>query len=59
MVRCRAKGENYSYDFAASLQNTNEQSILISDSNIRKRFDRLERSCGTYADKRNCAESIF
>lgn len=26
MVRCRAKGENYSYDFAASLQNTNEPS---------------------------------
>ncbi len=38
MVRCRAKGENYSYDFAASLQNTNEQKY----SNIRKRFDRLK-----------------
>ena len=55
MVRCRVKGENYSYDFAASLQNTNRQSILISE----KKFDRLERSCGTYADKRNCAEGIF
>lgn len=55
MVRCRAKGESYSYDFAASLQNTNEQSILISE----KKFDRLERSCGTYADKQNCAEGIF
>ena len=31
MVRCRAKGENYSYDFAASLQNTNEQSISEKD----------------------------
>ena len=34
MVRCRAKGENYSYDFAASLQNTNEQSILISEKDL-------------------------
>ena len=34
MVRCRAKGENYSYDFAASLQNTNEQSILISERDL-------------------------
>ena len=30
MVRCRAKGESYSYDFAASLQNTNEQSSPIA-----------------------------
>ena len=34
MVRCRAKGENYSYDFAASLQNTNGQSILISEKDL-------------------------
>ena len=34
MVRCRAKGENYSYDFAASLQNTNEQSNLISERDL-------------------------
>ena len=34
MVRCRAKGENYSYDFAASLQNTNGQSILISERDL-------------------------
>ena len=34
MVRCRAKGENYSYDFAASLQNTNWQSILISEKDL-------------------------
>lgn len=34
MVRCRAKGENYLYDFAASLQNTNEQSILISEKDL-------------------------
>ena len=34
MVRCRAKGESYSYDFAASLQNTNEQSILISERDL-------------------------
>ena len=34
MVRCRAKSENYSYDFAASLQNTNEQSILISEKDL-------------------------
>ena len=34
MVRCRAKGENYSYDFAASLQNTNRQSILISEKDL-------------------------
>lgn len=34
MVRCRAKGENYSYDFAASLQNTNAQSILISEKDL-------------------------
>ena len=33
-VRCRAKGENYSYDFAASLQNTNGQSILISERDL-------------------------
>lgn len=55
MVRCRVDNKSYSWDFAASLQNTNRQSILISE----KKFDRLERSCGTYADKRNCAESIF
>ena len=30
MVRCRAKGENYSYDFAASLQNTNEERDLTA-----------------------------
>ena len=34
MVRCRAKGENYSYDFAASLQNTDEQSNLISERDL-------------------------
>ena len=34
MVRCRAKGENYSYDFAASLQNTNGQNILISEKDL-------------------------
>ena len=34
MVRCRVKGENYSYDFAASLQNTNGQSILISEKDL-------------------------
>ena len=34
MVRCRAKGENCSYDFAASLQNTNEQSNLISERDL-------------------------
>ena len=34
MVSCRAKGENYSYDFAASLQNTNEQSNLISERDL-------------------------
>lgn len=34
MVRCRAKGENYSYDFAASLQNTNGQRILISEKDL-------------------------
>ena len=34
MVRCRAKGENYSYDFAASLQNTTEQSNLISERDL-------------------------
>ena len=34
MVRCRAKGEDYSYDFTASLQNTNEQSILISERDL-------------------------
>ena len=34
MVRCRAKGENYSYDFAASLQNTNGQSNLISERDL-------------------------
>lgn len=34
MVRCRAKGENYSYDFAASLQNTNGKSILISEKDL-------------------------
>ena len=34
MVRCRAKGENYSHDFAASLQNTNGQSILISEKDL-------------------------
>lgn len=34
MVRCRAKGENYLYDFAASLQNTNGQSILISEKDL-------------------------
>ena len=34
MVRCRAKSENYSYDFAASLQNTNEQSNLISERDL-------------------------
>lgn len=34
MVRCRAKGESYSYDFAASLQNTNRQSILISERDL-------------------------
>ena len=37
MVRCRAKGENYSYDFAASLQNTNGQSILISEKDLTSR----------------------
>ena len=34
MVRCRAKGENYSDDFAASLQNTDEQSNLISERDL-------------------------
>ena len=34
MVRCRAKGENYSYDCAASLQNTDEQSNLISERDL-------------------------
>ena len=34
MVRCRAKGENYSYDFAASLQNTNKQGNLISERDL-------------------------
>ena len=34
MVRCRAKGENYSYNFAASLQNTDEQSNLISERDL-------------------------
>ena len=34
MVRCRAKGENYSYDFAASLQNTDGQSNLISERDL-------------------------
>ena len=32
MAKCQAKGENYSHDFAASLQNGGRQSIL----NIRK-----------------------
>ena len=30
MVRCRVDSKSYSWDFAASLQNTNRQSILIS-----------------------------
>ena len=55
MVRYRVDSKSYSWDFAASLQNTNRQSILISE----KKFDRLERSCGTHDDKRNCAEGIF
>jgi hypothetical protein len=55
MVRCRVDSKSYLCDFAASLQNDSRQSILISE----KKFDRLERSCGTYADKRNCAEGIL
>ena len=34
MVRCRVDSKSYSYDFAASLQNTNEQSILISEKDL-------------------------
>ena len=45
------------------VKKTKEMEIEENDerniSLIRKRFDCLERSCGTYADKRNCAESIF
>ena len=55
MVRCRVDSKSYLCDFAVSLQNDSRQSILISE----KKFDRLERSCGMYADKRNCAEGIF
>lgn len=34
MVRCRVDSKSYSWDFAASLQNTNEQSILISEKDL-------------------------
>lgn len=34
MVRCRVDSKSYSWDFAASLQNTNEQSILISERDL-------------------------
>ena len=34
MVRCRVDSKSYSRDFAASLQNTNEQSNLISERDL-------------------------
>ena len=34
MVRCRVDSKSYSWDFAASLQNTNEQSNLISERDL-------------------------
>ena len=34
MVRCRVDSKSYSWDFAASLQNTNRQSILISEKDL-------------------------
>ena len=34
MVRCRVDSKSYSWDFAASLQNTNGQSILISEKDL-------------------------
>lgn len=34
MVRCRVDSKSYSWDFAASLQNTNRQSILISERDL-------------------------
>ena len=34
MVRCRVDSKSYSWDFAASLQNTNGQSILISERDL-------------------------
>ena len=34
MVRCRVDSKSYSCDFAASLQNTNRQSILISEKDL-------------------------
>ena len=34
MVRCRVDSKSYSWDFAASLQNTNEQSNLISEREL-------------------------
>ena len=34
MVRCRVDSKSYSWDFAASLQNTKRQSILISEKDL-------------------------
>lgn len=34
MVRCRVDSKSYSWDFAASLQNTDEQSNLISERDL-------------------------
>ena len=34
MVRCRVDSKSYSWDFAASLQNTTEQSNLISERDL-------------------------
>ena len=34
MVRYRVDSKSYSWDFAASLQKTNGQSILISEKNM-------------------------
>ena len=34
MVRCRVDSKSYSWDFAASLQNTNRHSILISEKDL-------------------------
>ena len=34
MARCRVDSKSYSWDFAASLQNTNEQSNLISERDL-------------------------
>ena len=34
MVRCRVDSKSYSWDFAASLQNSSRQSILISEKDL-------------------------